>query len=331
MDITNTQQDIVLAANSCSSATIISQADAIAISNCSTITGNIVLASNAKGSIALDGVQIIQGSLQAEPCADSASCSGVVSLSSSTLSTISSGLALQSLSNLINISFPKIVSTGPRFSLHDLPTLQSVSVPNLASSEEFSISNTPNLTSLTLEILQNVTSVYINNVALSTLPSIYSISKIVSFTVAKINNVAQFVVSTPHIGLLDIQGNGSLSLSLLDTNTSANSAKQDLQVLSVDTFGLSGCANIYVPDTTITVLNATHNNARSFGFQQIVGLKDIYIIDNDRLEEIEWPGPTPVLNDLTISISSALKIWNSLFVQNISNVILTGEISTAFA
>jgi hypothetical protein len=50
----------------CGPARIVSQADAL--SACPTITGNLVLATNAAGNIKLDGVESIEGNLTNEQC-----------------------------------------------------------------------------------------------------------------------------------------------------------------------------------------------------------------------------------------------------------------------
>lgn len=53
---------------SCGSTRIISQAGADMLSSCLTITGNVVLATNAVGSIKIEGVVSIEGNLTSDQC-----------------------------------------------------------------------------------------------------------------------------------------------------------------------------------------------------------------------------------------------------------------------
>lgn len=319
------------AITSCSSATLASQEDANAFSGCSTISGNVVLATNAVGNIVLEGVQVIEGSLSTADCSSgtTSSCSGLLSLSSSTLSSMSNSLKLQSFSNLLNISFPQLLSTGPTFSLDELSSLQTLTIPKLSSADSFFIRNTPKLTSLNLDVLTNVTSFYINNVALSALPLINSISNITSFTASGINNVSSIILNTTSIGLLDIQGNGTLRLGFLEASN-VNNTIHDSQVSAVETLNVSGCKSIVFTNMTISAVNMTGNNITVSNLEQVRDLQNIYFIDNPMLEEVIFPDTT-VLNNLTLSNNPLLGteslFWNAL---NITSVTLTGALPAAF-
>jgi hypothetical protein len=223
-----------------------------------------------------------------------------------------------------------MLSTGPTFSLDDLSSLQIVTVPKLSSTENFHISNTPNLTSLSLDVLKNVTSAYINNVALSTLPLINSISNIKSFTATGIKNVANINLNTTSIGLLEIEGNGTLGLGLMDITRLNNTTFQDSQVTAVDTLNVSGCKFISLSNTTISNFNSTGNNFTEINFEQVQGVQNIYIIDNPLLENVVFPN-TSVLNSLTLSNNPLLT--QSIFWKgfNITTFTITGTISAAYA
>ena len=325
-------EDIVAATASCSSATITSQGDADTISSCSTITGDLVLATNSAGSIALDGVQVIEGSFTSEPCSSGSSCSGLVSLSSSTLTSVSHGVTLQSFSNLTTISFPQLLSTGSAFSLEDLPALQNVTVPQLASTADFHISNTPKFTNLTLDLLQNVSSVSVVNVGLSTFPMIVSASEVTSFIVSGVNNLPLLTIDTPLIGLLDIQGNGSLGLILNGYGKNENNNKTifGFPISSINTLNLFGIGSIAFPlNTTITNFNSTNNNFPIIGFNEITGLTNIYIIDNPLLKSITWP-KVQILNNITITGNANLTETVGWIVQNVTNFYVTGSFDNDF-
>ena len=324
-------EDIVAATASCSSVTIASQEDADTISSCSTITGDLVLATNSAGSIALDGVQVIEGSFTSELCSSGSSCSGLASLSSSTLTSVSYGVTLQSFSSLTNINFPQLLSTGSAFSLEDLPALQNVSIPQLASTENFHISNTPQLTNLTLDLLQNVSSVTVTDVGLSTFPTIVSTSKITSFIVSGINNIGLLTINTPYIGLLDVQGNGTLGFILGGSTIIKNNITiYDFPISSIDTVNLFGIGSVaYSPNATITNFNATSNNFSGIGLGENKGLTNIYIIDNPHLKSISWPDML-VLNNITITGNPLLTETVGWSVQNVTNYYVTGSFNEQF-
>ena len=324
-------EDIVAATVLCSSVTITSQEDADTISSCSTITGNLVLATNSAGSIALDGVQVIEGSFTSELCSSGSSCSGLASLSSSTLTSVSYGVTLQSFSSLTNIDLPQLLSTGSAFSLEDLPALQNVSIPQLASAESFHISNTPQLTNLTLDLLQNVSSVTVTDVGLSTFPTIVSTSNITSFIVSGINNLGLLTINTPSIGLLDVQGNGTLGFILGGSLIKKNNVTiYDFPISSIDTVNLFGIGSVaYSPNATITNFNSTSNNFTAIGLHETKGLTNIYIIDNPHLKSITWPDML-VLNNITITGNPLLTETVGWSVQNVTNYYVTGSFNEQF-
>ncbi|KAI6778186.1 uncharacterized protein J7T54_002721 [Emericellopsis cladophorae] len=105
------------------------QEDADALINCATLTGDVVIAATAKGSIDLDGIEKIDGNLSNEACFDSAddydndrlrdlldgdfdgwkkSCRGLVELSSNTLTYIEGAWTLRALVDIASINFKKL-------------------------------------------------------------------------------------------------------------------------------------------------------------------------------------------------------------------------------
>ena len=141
---------------SCGSARIVSQPDADELSACPTITGNDVLATNAAGGINLGGVVSIEGNLTSEECGTQGqndqlgylasepnpyalylnmNCTGLLSLSSSTLTSVSQNISLQGLINITNITFPLLKSVGTNLYLDGLPALKTFSTPSLSSME----------------------------------------------------------------------------------------------------------------------------------------------------------------------------------------------------
>lgn len=221
-----------------------------------------------------------------------------------------------------------MLSTGSTFYLDDLQSLQTVTVPKLSSTKDFFISNTPNLTSFDLDVLRNVTTIYVNNVALSEFPHLQSVSKIASFTARGLNNVSEFILDTTSIGLMDIQGNGTLGVILIDT-LSGNSTVPAPQVSTIDKFNVFGCRSIFLPNVTISTFNSTGNNFTTLNLDQVRDMKSIYVIDSPLLVDVVFPKAS-VLD--TLAISNNPLLTDSVFwgAWNTTSISLTGAMPASF-
>jgi hypothetical protein len=202
-----------VSAISCGTATITSQFDADLLrSACPTVTGDVILAANAAGSITLDGIQIIEGSLVSDAC--SGSCSSLTSLISSTLTTVSRNISLQGLSGLTTIFLPQLQVVGAELYLDTLPVLQNLSTPVLVSVGQVHLVAAPSLTFINLTQIQNVTgqnpSVLVSGVASDNLQGFNVNSNLSSFILRDCPNLKDFGLSTPQIDYIEIAGNGSL-------------------------------------------------------------------------------------------------------------------------
>jgi hypothetical protein len=145
-----------------------------------------------------------------------------------------------------------------------------------------------------------------------------------SYTASGINNVSSLSLNTPSITLLEIQGSGSLGFSLLDLEgENLNNTIKPTEVLTVDTLNVSGCNNIIFPNTRITNINVTGSNITGLDIEQVVGLTNIYLIDNPRLNHVGWPNIS-VLNNLTVSDNPLLTGSVGWTTQNVSNMVFTG-------
>ncbi len=105
---------------------IASQADADQFSVCPTVTGDITIATNVAGNIKIDGPKVIEGNLISAQCLPASNCSGMKSLSSSTLQTINADFSLQGIENLTSIDFPALETVQNLIWL-DLISLETVS------------------------------------------------------------------------------------------------------------------------------------------------------------------------------------------------------------
>ena len=100
--------------------TISSSADAEAISSCGTFAGDVVIDSTASGSIDINGLKKIQGTLTA------GNATQLSSISADSLVSIG-GLVLDRLTILTTLSFPALTTVG-EIKFQSLPSLQSLSL-----------------------------------------------------------------------------------------------------------------------------------------------------------------------------------------------------------
>lgn len=94
-----TQMSLTVGATCLYPSPIASQADADQFTACSTVTGDITIATSVIGSIKLDGPKVIT------ECLPASNCSGLTSLGGSTLETIGADFNLQGINNLTTIEF----------------------------------------------------------------------------------------------------------------------------------------------------------------------------------------------------------------------------------
>ena len=105
-----------------------SQAAADTLSNCSTITGNVVIQSNAPTQITLNGIEVIDGNLA------TSSCDGLQKITAPVLSQITDNFTLSSLPLLTSLEFPLLDSINGGVYWDTLPDLTDVSFGNLTTS-----------------------------------------------------------------------------------------------------------------------------------------------------------------------------------------------------
>ncbi|KAI0007915.1 hypothetical protein F4779DRAFT_481470 [Xylariaceae sp. FL0662B] len=106
---------------SCGTTTISSQHDVDSIKQCPTITGDIVIATDAVGRIQIDGVESVGGSINA-------SGSRITSFDAPSLKSVASDIAFSELNDVQDISFPQLGTVGGKFDFAALPLLSSLNI-----------------------------------------------------------------------------------------------------------------------------------------------------------------------------------------------------------
>jgi len=116
--------------------TIQNSGDATAIASCKTFTGDIAIQTDAPGPIALDGVQVIKGSLVVN------NNSAIQQISADSLTEITGDFTLSEIQKLNSVQFPSLKTVGAlRFI--GLPVLQTLGFTSeITKADVISIENT---------------------------------------------------------------------------------------------------------------------------------------------------------------------------------------------
>jgi hypothetical protein len=314
---------------SCGSATITSQSDAYAlVAACPTVNGDVTLATNASGTINLDGLQSINGNLASEICSNS--CGAIASLSSATLISISQNISLIGLSNLTNVALPKLQTVGEQFYLDSLSSLNELSVPKLTSVGQFHLGTAPNLTSMNLTQLQNVTgqnpSVEIFSVGLLYFQNLNVNTNLSSFILRDTPNSEGLDLDIPTIDYLEIQPGGTFGKSFsFSTSTGATFVSR------VGTLNMSGCDGFDAAyPTTYDTMILSQNSFETLYLNPVKILNNLSIINNGNLNSALLPTDMSIPN---IEISGNGVFSQELIagtdswpwgIKNVSTMILDG-------
>jgi hypothetical protein len=132
--------------------TIQSQGDASALSGCSTIKGDVIIASTANAAIAINGVQQITGDLSCQNAGQ------LTELSADQLGTIGGRFLLENLTILSTLAFSSLNNVNEIY-WQGLPALQGLNFPQgISQAQNMLISNTQlnTLAGIELETIGNI-------------------------------------------------------------------------------------------------------------------------------------------------------------------------------
>ncbi|KAJ5665732.1 uncharacterized protein N7477_008180 [Penicillium maclennaniae] len=132
---------LAFASDSCGDTTVSSQSDADALNSCTTVDGDIKIKSSFSGTLTLNGIQKISGSLTGS------NCTALTSIIAPSLVTITDSFTLNEATLLTELSFAELTSVGA-INWEALPALQSLTFPSgVTDAGDVVITNT-GLTSL---------------------------------------------------------------------------------------------------------------------------------------------------------------------------------------
>lgn len=223
--------------------TITTSDDSGSIADCDAFDGNILISSDAAGSLEINGLGALTGDLTAK------NASQLTSTSADALSSVGGALDFSSCSNLSALHFRELADVNA-IKLMSLPALQSLEIgTGLSRSNDVQISNT-GLTStdeINLEAVgalnmnnnRNLTCIEINrlrNVTKSVTMAANNPGLAVSFpSLATAANLTIFNISSLSIpSLIDVSGSLSIYSSFMDSLSAPNITKvgKDLSLLT---------------------------------------------------------------------------------------------------
>ena len=256
-----------------------------------------------------------------------AGCFGLLSLSSPTLVSVSGNITLQNLLNLTTIFLPALETVGLPFHIDGLPNLTNLTIPKLSYVGDFHLAYTPALSSMDLDGLTNLSSVYINGVGLTSMPLIDVSTKVASFVVGGVPNMPLISVWTPYIGLLQVNGNGFTTMVTYNLLTTAG-------IKAIDTFSISGCGILSDVDSNTATTNenfiASGNSFQDLDLSSWHINGSAYIQANPQLQNIEWNSDTNVMDTIVIRDNALLNSVGNFWVTNVSTLVLVGSFGTGF-
>lgn len=145
--------------------------------DCTTLTGSVVIATSAEGTIHLDGVERIVGDFSTDSCSGTDDrCNDVTALNFDALTEITQGLSLQSAPSLSTASFQNLKTVGGNVIVEDSPELSRLNLTNLVSAGSIYLRHNQKLTDLDLPRVSNITgddpTIEIVNLGISEWPAI---------------------------------------------------------------------------------------------------------------------------------------------------------------
>lgn len=111
---------LAFASDSCGDTTVSTQSDADALGSCTTVSGDIKIKSDFSGTLTLNGIQKITGSLTGS------NCTALTGINAPSLASISDSFSLTEATRLTELNFAELTTIGA-INWEALPALQSLS------------------------------------------------------------------------------------------------------------------------------------------------------------------------------------------------------------
>jgi len=260
-------------------ATINSQADATQYASCSTISGSVLLGSEASGIISLDGPSTITGDLTVN------NASGLTQFSSSTIGQIKGTFTLEDLTLLSTLQFNELTAVKA-ISFVSLPALSSLLFPATVSSAQ---------------------SVTISNTFLNTLDGI-NLNTVATLQIDNNNHLTTFSTQVGNItSSATINANGQgLTVSFPNLIWAANLTFRDVASVSIPSLAVINGSLGFYESSVETIFAPNLTSVGNFA----TGQGSLAFVDNTALTNITMP--------LLKSVGGADQIANNTDLHAIS-------------
>ncbi|QSZ31673.1 hypothetical protein DSL72_001240 [Monilinia vaccinii-corymbosi] len=264
--------------------TINSAADASALSDCSTIKGDVIISPSAAGVVSLDGPEQITGSLKIE------NNGAITSFSSRTINSIGETFSLNNLTLLSTLAFTKLDDVKI-ISWAALPALPSLTFTNSVSKAE---------------------SVTITNTFMSTLDGL-NLETVDTLNINNNNRLKTFSTQVTSVKtILNIDSNGrGLAVQLPNLIWAANMTLRNVSSVDIPSLavvnGSFGCYGNYFTSLSAPNLTSVGNSANGQG--------GLAVVANPSLANITIP--------LLETVGGAFQIANNSALDAISFPTLT--------
>jgi hypothetical protein len=281
------------------------------LSNCTTITGNVVIQSDDLIQITLNGVEIIEGNLAAS------FSDGLQTIAAPVLSQITNNFTLSSLPRLTSLEFPLLDNVNGGIYWDALPDLTDASFGNL----------TANLHGLPGTNVDG--DIFISSTALSGLAFL-------NFTHYS-NPALIWIEGNQQLNNINLTGLswGSNSLAIVNNGPSAQVFLPNLRSAGAITIGNAGHIDIHSLFETSSSLEISNNYIDVFTAPNLTVIGGDFIIrNNNLLEDLNLPllntiGNGPGESSFVVANNTALNTITNLnqLMYAEGNVTLSGNLS----
>lgn len=280
--------------------TFASQSD-VDIANCTFVNGDVVISATAPGNITFNNLKRINGSLIVQGCGD-ATCSRILGISSTNLTTVNGRLQVSSVPSLKSITLPGLQRVDHDLLLQDLPELTKVNLGGLKRVGSFKLYSALKLVTAQIGVrgasfdpdigLKNITGnltgaadavVELRSVGLRDLDGILDFWSARRLLIDSLPNLDVQMIKLLNVDEMRVIGNNNLTLRFWESNLNEpNTPGPTIDRLVVSNIrSVSPCLQPVVHEFL-----AFNNSAMEYLYFNFDQLNRIEIRDNPRLKKV---------------------------------------------
>lgn len=297
--------------------TFTSQSD-IDTANCTFVNGDVVISATAPGNITFNNLTTINGSLIVQGCGD-ATCSRILGISSTNLTTVEGRLQISSVPSLQSITLPGLRRVNHDLILDELPELTKVNLGGIKRVGSLKLSSALKLITATIGSrgysfdpnvgLKNITGnltgsadavVEVRNVGLRDMDGILDFWSARRLVIENLPNLNVQMIKVLNLDEMRVVGNDNLTLRFWEANLNEPNTPGPIinRLLVSGVRNLSPCLQPVVHE-----FYAFNNSAMEYLYFNFDQLNRIEIRDNPRLKKI-------------VSWASLNRFWRNVYIHD---------------